>query len=254
MNFTKAIVRLPGRSIISGLSALSLEFPDYEKALEQHNFYAQTLKACGLDVTVLDPLEQYPDSTFVEDVAVLTPECAIITAPGTQSRAEEIDAIKATLENLFPHIENIMPPGTLEGGDVMQVGTHYYIGLSARTNLQGARQLIAILEKYGMTGSTIPVHNFLHLKTGVTWVGNKTLVAESGFIGTAELQNYNLIQIDEDERGAANCICLGNNIIMSAGYPKTKQRLLDTEATIFEVDISEYAKIDGGLTCLSLRF
>ncbi len=114
--------------------------------------------------------------------------------------------------------------------------------------------MITFLEKYGMTGSTISVHNFLHLKTGITWVGNNTLVAENGFVGTTELQNYNMIQVAADEKGAANCIFFGNNIIMSAGYPKTKQRLSATEATIVEVDISEYAKIDGGLTCLSLRF
>jgi len=254
MDFTKAIVRQPGKSIISGLSESSQELPVYEKALEQHQSYVQTLQGCGLEVVVLDPLEQYPDSTFVEDVAVLTPACAIITAPGTQIRAEEIYAIKATLENLFPRIESIIAPGTLEGGDVMQIGSHYYIGLSARTNQEGARQLIAILEKYGMTGSTIPVHNFLHLKTGVTWVGDNILVVESGFSGAAELQKYTMIPVDKDERGAANCIRLGNNIMMPAGYPKTKQRLSATGAIIIEVDISEYAKIDGGLTCLSLRF
>lgn len=254
MEFAKAIVRQPGESIVFGLSESSQEPPDYKKALEQHHSYVQTLKDCGLEVTVLDPLDQFPDSTFVEDVAVLTPECAIISAPGTQSRAAEVDAIKAMLENLFPRIESIISPGTLEGGDVMQIGTHYYIGLSGRTNQNGARQLIAILEKYGMTGSTIPVHDFLHLKTGVTWVGNNTLVAESGFVRPAELQKYHVIQVDEDEKGAANCLCLGNNIIMPAGYAKTKQRLATTEATIIEVDISEYAKIDGGLTCLSLRF
>jgi dimethylargininase len=254
MDFTRAIVRQPGKSIVSGLSGSSLDLPVYEKALEQHRFYVQALQDCGLEVMVLDPLEQYPDSTFVEDVAVLTPECAVITAPGAQSRATEIDAIKTTLENIFPRIESIISPGTLEGGDVMQIGTHYFIGLSGRTNEDGARQLIAILEKYGMTGSTIPVHDFLHLKTGVTWVGNNTLVAESGFVRTAELQKYHIIQVDEDEKGAANCLCLGNNIMMSAGYAKTKQRLSAMGSNIVVVDISEYAKIDGGLTCLSLRF
>lgn len=254
MDYTKAIVRQPGKSIVSGLSESSLELPVYTKALEQHFSYVQALQTCGLEVMVLDPLEQHPDSTFVEDVAVLTPECAIITAPGTQSRVAEIDAIKATLEHLFPRIESIISPGTLEGGDVMQIGTHYFIGLSDRTNEDGARQLMTILEKYGMTGSTIPVHDFLHLKTGVTWVGNDTLVAESGFVRTAELQKYHIIQVDEDEKGAANCLCLGNNIMMPAGYAKTKQCLAATGVTIIEVDISEYAKIDGGLTCLSLRF
>ena len=194
-------MRQPGRRIVSGLSKSSLQRPVYAKALEQHHAYVQALQVCGLEVTVLDPLEEYPDSTFVEDVAVLTPECAIITAPGAPSRAAENGAIKTTLEKIFRRIESIISPGTLDGGDVMQIGTHYFIGLSDRTNEEGARQLIAILEKYGMTGSTIPVYDFLHLKTGVTWVGNNTLVAESGFGITAELQKYHIIEVDEDERG-----------------------------------------------------
>lgn len=254
MKFTKAIVRQPGCSIVSGLSGSVRELPVYEKALEQHGDYLKTLNKCGLDVVTLDAAEAYPDSTFVEDVAVLTTECAIITAPGAESRAGETQEIRTTLESFFPCIEQIEPSGTLEGGDVMQIGTHFYIGLSDRTNEEGARQLIQILEKYGMTGSTIPVHNFLHLKTGVTWVGNNTLVADSGFITPPELKGFSIIQVEADEGGAANCVFLNDRIIMSAGFPKTKKRLCDTGYEVIEVDISEFAKIDGGLTCLSLRF
>ncbi|MDA3903992.1 MAG: arginine deiminase family protein [Desulfuromusa sp.] len=254
MTFTTAIVRSPGRSIVSGLSESSSKLPIYGKALEQHEHYVNALKQCGLDVMILDASEAYPDSVFVEDVAVLTPACAIVTAPGAESREGEIREIRPTLAGLFPHIEKIMSPGTLEGGDVMQIGTHYYIGLSGRTNLAGARQLVGILEKYGMTGSTIPVHKFLHLKTGVTWVGNNALVGERNFIMQSSFQQFNVISVEDDERGAANCIYLNDKIIMPAGYPKTKKLLRDTGSEVFEVDISEFAKIDGGLTCLSLRF
>ncbi|MDX2482023.1 MAG: arginine deiminase family protein [Desulfuromusa sp.] len=254
MIFTTAIVRRPGRSIVSGLSESSSHLPVYEKALEQHEHYVNALQQCGLDVVILDASEAYPDSVFVEDVAVLTPVCAIVTAPGAEAREGEIREIGPTLAGFFPHIERIVSPGTLEGGDVMQIGNHYYIGLSGRTNLEGARQLIDILEKYGMTGSTIPVHNFLHLKTGVTWVGNNTLLAESRFTMHSDFQQFNMIQVGDDERGAANCICLGDKIIMPAGYPKTRKLLSDTGSEVVEVAISEFARIDGGLTCLSLRF
>lgn len=251
---TRAIVRRPGRSIVSGLSELSHEPLVYEKALEQHADYVKTLKKCGLDIVVLDAAEEFPDSTFVEDVAVLTAECAIIAAPGAKSRAGETDEIKTTLAGFFPLIEQIVSPGTLEGGDVMQIETHFYVGLSGRTNREGARQFINILAKYGMTGSTIPVHKFLHLKTGVTWVGNHTLVADSGFIIPPEFQSFRIIQVEADESGAANCITLGDQIIMPAGFPKTEKLLCETGLEVIEVDISEFAKIDGGLTCLSLRF
>lgn len=253
-NFTRAIVRRPGHSIVSGLSELSQALPVYEKALEQHSDYVKTLKQCGLDIVILDAAEEYPDSTFVEDVAVLTSECAIITAPGAKSRTGEPEEVRTTLAGFFPCIELIVSPGTLEGGDVMQIGTHFYVGLSGRTNAEGARQFINILEKYGMTGSTIPVSNFLHLKTGVTWVGNNTLVANSGFMIPLELQDYRVIQVGAEEGGAANCIVLGDQIIMSAGFSKTKMLLCETGSEVIEVDISEFAKIDGGLTCLSLRF
>ena len=254
MTFTRAIVRRPGQSIISGLSESSLEIPIYEKALAQHDYYVKALKKCGLDVVILDAIEEYPDSTFVEDVAVLTPGCAIVTAPGAESRAGEIQEVKSTLENFFPCIERITPPGTLEGGDIMQIGAHYYIGLSGRTNGDGARQLINILEKYGMTGSAISVHNFLHLKTGVTWIGQNTLIAERGFVTSSDLKNFNMLQVAAGEAGAANCIYLAGKIIMSAGFPKTKKLLGETGPEVIEVDITEFAKIDGGLTCLSLRF
>jgi len=237
---------------VSGLSEFSDNLPIYEKALEQHDGYVKGLRECGLDVLVLDASEEYPDSTFVEDAAVLTPVCAIVTAPGAESRKGEIQRIEPTLVSFFPHIERIMPPGTLEGGDVMQIGTHFYVGLSGRTNQEGARQFITILAKYGLTGSTVPVHNFLHLKTGVTWIGNNILVVDNGFIIPPELQNFSIIQAGED--GAANCIGFGDKIMMPAGCPKTKKLLCGTGSEIIEVDISEFAKIDGGLTCLSLRF
>ena len=252
--FSKAVVRRPGRSIVFGLSESSVKQPVYEKALEQHDHYVRTLQESGLESIILEASEEFPDSTFIEDVAVLTPECAIIAAPGAKSRAGEVLEIRTTLTGFFSCIEQITSPGTLEGGDVMQIGNHYYIGLSGRTNREGARQLITILEKYGLAGSVIPVSNFLHLKTGVTWVGNNTLVADSRFTTPLDFKNFNIIQIAAGEEGAANCIRVGDKVIIPAGFPKTKKRLCGAGFVVVEVDISEFAKIDGGLTCLSLRF
>ena len=254
MVFNQAIVRRPGHSIASGLSSTGQDAPIYEKTLEQHHLYVAALEKCGLNIKILEADEAYPDSTFVEDVAVVTPHCAILTALGAASRKGEVVPILPTLECYYPQIERIRPPGTLEGGDVMQVGSHSYIGLSNRTNNAGAQQLITLLEKHGMTGSTLPVKNFLHLKTGVTWVGENTLVAAGEFLTCPEFQDFNIIPVSPEEQGVANCISINGKIIMPAGFPQTSKLLNQFASEVIEVNISEFAKLDGGLTCLSLRF
>lgn len=253
MNFTHAIVRTPGQSIISGLSASGRDVPDYPTACEQHRCYIQALEACGLSVHIHAAEEAWPDSTFVEDVAVLTPDCAIITAPGAESRRGEVAAITPVLESYYSDIHRISPPGTLEGGDIMRVGSHYYIGVSNRTNQSGAKQLIAILERYGMSGSMVAVPNLLHLKTGVTQVAEKTLIAVAAFADLPPFRNFNILTVPAAEQGAANCLALNGKIIMPAGFPQTRIMLNKLGSEVIEVDISEFAKIDGGLTCLSLR-
>lgn len=252
--FTKAIVRTPGRSMVSGLTKADLGTPDYEKACEQHQLYIAALKACGLDVLVLDADEDYPDSTFVEDVALLTPHCAIVTRPAAASRRGETESIRPVLEQFYSHIENIVSPGTLDGGDVMQIGEHFYIGFSARTNLDGGKQLIAILQRYGMTGSMVPVTEFLHLKTGVTWVAGNRLLASGEFVVRPEFSGFTILPVGGVNAGAANCVRINDNILMPAGFPEIREQLEGLGIQIIEVDISEYVKLDGGLTCLSLRF
>lgn len=140
--FTRAIVRTPGKSMVNGLTSAGLGLPDYEKALNQHADYVRALQSCGLDVLVLPVDEQYPDSTFVEDVALLTSACAIVTNPGAPSRKGETAEIKQVLGDFYTTIEEIQDPGTVEAGDIMMVGSHFYIGLSERTNAVGAQQLI----------------------------------------------------------------------------------------------------------------
>jgi len=240
--------------MISGLSEANLGVPDYETALLQHQVYISALKSCGLDVLVLDPDEAFPDSTFIEDVAVLTPHCAIVTRPAAPSRSGETSAISRILPDYFQHIETIREPGTLDGGDVMQIGDHFYIGLSGRTNSEGAQQLIAILGKYGMTGTAVPVKEFLHLKTGVTALAETTLIAAGECIHRPEFAGFTILPVTREDAAAANCIRINNHLLIPAGFPTVKALLKDRGEEIIEVDISEFAKLDGGLTCLSLRF
>lgn len=252
--FTKAVVRTPGRSMVSGLTDAGLGQPDYAKALLQHQQYIAALQKCGLEVLILAPDEDYPDSTFVEDAALLTPECAIITRPAAPSRTGETRAIRPVLERFYSRIEDIKNPGTLDGGDVLQVGQHFYIGLSKRTNQHGAEQLIDILQGCGLSGSTVPVTEFLHLKTGVTCVAEKTLLATGESLGCPDFTDYEVIPVAADEAGGANCIAINGQLLVPAGYPGVSEQLASLGQDIIEVDISEFAKLDGGLTCLSLRF
>lgn len=252
--FSRAIVCTPSTSMIHGLSTANLGPPDYQKALNQHQEYIQALQNCGLVITILDADDNYPDSTFIEDTALLTPECAIITNPGAPSRKGEIEKITNVLHNFYSNVEKINAPGTLEAGDVMMVGTHYYIGLSERTNETGAQQLIKILNRYGLTGSIVKLKKVLHLKTGASYLENNNMVVCGEFIPNPEFQKYNLLKIDSDESYAANCIWVNGNVLLPKGYPKAKQTIENAGYPTIEIEVSEFQKLDGGLSCLSLRF
>ena len=253
--FNNAIVRTPGRSIVEGLSdSKTLGLPNYDQAIIQHQSYIDVLTKCGLDVLVLEPCEEYPDSTFVEDVALITPNCVIITRPGAPSRRGEVHEIEFVLKQKFNNIEAIEAPGTIEGGDIMMVGDHYYIGLSERTNIEGAKQMIQILTKYGMSGSTISLKNVLHLKTGLSYLEENNLVVCGEFIKDSSLEGYNRIEIPEQESYAANCIWVNESVIIPLGYPTTKQRIKNAGYPVIETDVTEFQKLDGGLSCLSLRY
>lgn len=252
--FTKSIVKIPCENMIRGLTSVNLGIPNYLEALVQHQYYINALRKCGLEVTILDANEKYPDSTFVEDTALLTPHCAIITNPGASSRKGEIHEIKKILINFYEMVEEIIEPGTLEAGDVMMVGAHYFIGLSERTNAQGASQLISILNKYGMTGSAVSLKNVLHLKSGVSYLENNNLLVTGEFKYHPEFQKYNLILIDDEEKYAANSLWINNNVLVPQGFPITKSKIEVLGYQTIEVDVSEFRKLDGGLSCLSLRF
>lgn len=255
--FQNVIVRRPCKALIDGITSNpQLGKPDYEKACKQHDSYIAALKECGVQVTVLEADERYPDSCFVEDPAVITRKCAIITNPGAPSRNGEKDEIIGAVRKFFSQdqIEYIKAPGTLEGGDVMMVGDHFYVGRSARTNEEGIRQFIAILEKHGLSGSEVTLEEVLHLKTGVNYLENGNMLVSGEFVNKPEFAKYNRVEIPEEEAYAANCIWVNGTVIVPEGYPAVEKAVRDLGYKVLLVDTSEYRKVDGGLSCLSLRF
>lgn len=255
--FKNVIVRRPSKSMVEGItSAPELGKPDYELALKQHDNYIKALESCGVKVTVLDAMEEFPDSCFVEDTAVLTKNCAIISNPGAPTRQKESGYMVDNIKKFYSEekIEYITSPGTMEGGDVMMVGNHFYIGLSARTNEEGCKQFIAALEKHGHTGSIVPLEKVLHLKTGLAYLENNNLLVAGEFVDKEDFAKFNKIEISADEAYSANCIWVNEKVLVPAGYEKTKKAIENAGYEVILVDTSEYKKLDGGLSCLSLRF
>ncbi|MEY8297673.1 MAG: dimethylarginine dimethylaminohydrolase family protein [Emergencia timonensis] len=255
--FNHVIVRRPCKAMVEGITSVpELGKPDYELALKQHDAYIEALKQCDVDVTVLEADERYPDSCFVEDPALITRKCAIITNPGAASRNGEKDEIVGAVKKFFSddQIEYIKAPGTLEGGDVMMVGDHFYVGRSARTNEEGIRQLTEILAKYDMTCSEVKLEKVLHLKTGVNYLENNNMLVSGEFIEKPDFEKYDKVVIPEEEAYAANCIWVNDKVIVPEGYPAVLEAVKGMGYETLLVDTSEYRKLDGGLSCLSLRF
>jgi len=252
--FKNAIVRTPCPKMIEGLTSTSLGKPDYDLALDQHAMYVDALRRCGLEVKVLDADSRFPDSTFVEDVALCTPGCAIVTNPGAPSRNGEKLEMEAVLYGFYDRVESITSPGTLDAGDVMMVGLHFYIGISERTNKEGADQLIRILEKSGMTASKVPLHAMLHLKSGVSYLEQNNLLVTGEFTDHPAFSEFHSIVVDPAESYAANSLWVNSTVLVPAGFPRTLELIKQAGYTTLTLDVSEFRKLDGGLSCLSLRF
>lgn len=253
MIFTRAIARRPEKNMAAGITTSTLGTPDYPKALDQFDAYVTALNDCGVSVTVLDPLMGYPDAHFVEDAAVVTPDMAVITNPGAASRKGEVPSIAAALQP-FRKTVWVQPPGAIDGGDVLMTGHHFFIGLSDRTNEKGARQLGDAVAEFGYTWTPVPVAAGLHFKSSVNAVDDDTLLVTQTFADHPALACFHRIVISPREEYAGNTLLVNGHLIMPAGFPDTRQKLQALDRPIIELDVSEFRKMDGGLTCLSLRF
>lgn len=254
---TRAIVRPPAENFGDGLTKSGLGTPNLALALHQHAAYCAMLERCGLVLTRLPADANFPDSTFVEDTAVLTPRGAVITRPGAPSRTAEIHTMRPVLEATFDHVHSIDGPGTLDGGDVCQAGKHFFIGLTARTNRHGAEQLAGILAGWGFTSTLVDVPaltGVLHLKSALSYLGDRRLVATPEIAGFEGFRDYETVRVEPPEAYAANVLRVVERVIMAAGNPRLESAIRALGYPVVTLDMSEFRKMDGALTCLSLCF
>jgi dimethylargininase len=253
--FKNAIVRMPGRNFAQGLTSVRLGVPDFEQVLQQHARYCEALRECGLTLTTLDADLEHPDSTFVEDTAVVTARGAILARPGARSREGEVAAMRPAIQSFFAAPLEIVAPGTLDGGDICEAEDHFFLGLSQRTNEEGAGQLADHLGRQGYSSSVIDVRgmsSILHLKSGISYIGDHTLVVMEEM--AEPFRGYELIRVSEEESYAANCVRVNERVLVAGGYPLLLAELRGRGFLPLELEMSEFRKMDGGLSCLSLRF
>lgn len=257
MRFTRAIVRPPAATFAEGITSSPLGPPDLTLALDQHDAYCRNLEHLGLSLTRLAPDPEYPDSTFVEDAAIVTTRGATLTRPGARSRAGEIPSLGRALERWFPDLDRIVAPGTVDGGDVCEAGDHFFIGISQRTNSEGAAQLAGWLGGRGFGASTIDIRRMprlLHLKTGVSWLGGRRLLAVAELGGHEALAGWEVVPAPEGEEYAANCVWINDAVLVAQGFPATSSMLGELGYDVVSLEMSEFRKMDGGLSCLSVRW
>lgn len=255
--FTRAIVRTPGSNFAEGLTTVDLGVPHFANVLEQHEHYCDALRECGLELTTLEPDLRHPDSTFVEDTAILTPHAAILCRPGAPTRGGEVAAIHPGIERFYDRVLTIDSPGTVDGGDICEADNHFFIGVSLRTNEEGARQLGAHLNTLGYTTSTVDIRHMtaiLHLKSGISYIGDNTLVVMDEMAAEPQFARFDLVRVSAPESYAANCVRVNDRVLVAAGFPRLADDLSAHGFHPLLLNMSEFQKMDGGLSCLSLRF
>lgn len=270
-----AIVRKPGKNFADGVTESSLGAPNFEKALEQHAAYVAALEQSGVEVTCLPADSKHPDGCFVEDAAIIADEIAIITNPGHESRKGEVSEIEKALKDLVTArgayvplklIVRIKSPGTVDGGDVLRIKSHFIIGLSKRTNQEGAEQLGKILTASGKTYAIVHARD-LHLKTSVAYAGNDCCLVTEEYDRDEEFSKAlgehinRKIVVPENEKYAANSLRVNETMLLAGGFPQIHESLTNRfkalppelpTVRVVTLDMSEFQKMDGGLTCLSL--
>ncbi|HWA15256.1 MAG TPA: arginine deiminase family protein, partial [Gemmatimonadales bacterium] len=226
---------------------------DFDRAVAQHERYVELLQDLGHAVSRLPAEPDLPDAVFVEDTAVVLDEIAVITRPGAKSRRAETVKVEEALR-LWREVATITEPGTLDGGDVLRIGNTLFVGLSSRSNAEGARQLAALVGPFGYAVKAVEVDGCLHLKSAITAINDKLVLVNPSWCDPSDFGSVQAIAVDPGEPFAANVIRLPDSVIIGASYPRTIQRLRENGILVHTVDLSELAKAEGAVTCCSLIF
>lgn len=251
------------RDVSASLADCQLSFVprtgiDLALARAQHQAYCDALSALGCEVRVLPALDDLPDAVFVEDVALVLDEVAVLTRPGAPSRRAEVEPMAGVLAGFRPLLR-ITAPGTLDGGDIVRIGRDVYVGQAARSNAEGIAQLATLLAPFGYRVHGVATQDCLHLKSAVTAVADDTLLVQPAWLQSSEVlpsvfAGYRLVEIDPTEEHAANAVRIGDTVVHPDCFPRTRERLERAGIAVSAVDVSELQKAEGAVTCCSLVF
>lgn len=253
-HFSHAIVRCPAASVTAGLRAEDSGNPDAAAFAEHHNAYIAALEATGATVTILPALEDFPDSVFVEDAALCLREGAILMRPGAPSRLGEAAAMAPSLRDLYADVRTV-ETGHIEGGDILVTESEILVGLSARTDTAGVASLRALVSDWGYSVRELQTPaDVLHFKTDCGLLDAQTILATERLAAGGCFEGYRVLHVAPGEEACANCVRFNDVVLFPAGFPNTAKMLQENGYTLAELPNSEAAKIDGGMSCLSLRF
>jgi len=253
--FTHAITRTPPVSAVDGLRAEDVGNPDVALMMAHHDAYVHALKQAGLEVRVVDALEDFPDSLFVEDTALCLQEGAIVLRPGAPTRFGESLAMTPHLEEVYTEVRTLEGPGFIEGGDILTTESEILVGKSERTNSLGIEELRRSVADWGyMVREVTTPPGVLHFKSDCSLLDGSTILSTPRLSRSGCFEGYTVIDVGEGEEPAANSIRVNDVVFMPRGFPVTAERVREAGFVVIELDNSECQKIDGGLSCLSVRF
>lgn len=254
--FTTAITRAPAENCVHGITTADLGTPDVVKFRKQHALYVAALERAGLSVTVLGPDEQFPDSVFVEDPAFCLPEIAILLRSGAAARQGEAKAVEPALRSFYGrHLCSLSAGAFVDGGDILVTDREVLIGLSNRTNSYGINEITEVLRPWGYTVRAVDTPTgVLHLKTDCATLGGDTVLATRRLAASGVFDSYEIVQVPDGEEAAANAVRVNDTVLVADGFEMTANALSDAGFNVECLNVSEARKLDGGISCMSLRF
>ena len=253
--FTTAIVREPGKSVVDGLRSNRAATTTYEGVLAEHRAYVDALAEAGLAVDILPPLETFPDSVFVEDTALTFPEGAILLRPGAPTRQAERDEVRGALARHFANVAELGLGEYADGGDVLVTPATVFIGVSARTNRAGAEALVRHLKEFGRTARVVATPaSALHLKSACALLGEATVIATRALAASGVFEGFRVVETPQGEEGAANLVRFNRTVLLGEGFSRTAELIAKQGLNVRLLPVREVAKLDAGLSCMSLRW